>query len=118
MNLLIVQKENKTRIVNSQTAPASFDAAELKPNEIHLTKRLEELARSSVREKALKSLLKTKTEGSSSDRKQRARVRADPKRNTDWLIIDETSPTTVGSVVEWLKHRTSFDQHGLGSKPA
>ena len=41
-----------SRIVNSQTASASFDAAESKPNEIDLIERLEEeLARSRVREK-------------------------------------------------------------------
>ena len=30
--------------------------------------------------------------------------------------IDNASKNNVGSVVEWLTHRTD-DQHGLGSKP-
>ena len=34
----------------------------------------------------------------------------------DSLKIAEVIPIVVGSVVEWLKHRTD-DQHGLGSKP-
>ena len=33
-----------------------------------------------------------------------------------WHMIKK-APANVGSVVEWLKHRTD-DQHGLGSKPA
>ena len=32
------------------------------------------------------------------------------------LFVHAMNPRTVGSVVEWLKHRTD-DQHGLGSKP-
>ena len=50
-----------SKTVNSQTAPASFDAAESNPNEIDLIKRLEEeLARSRVRKEALMSLLNFK----------------------------------------------------------
>ena len=32
------------------------------------------------------------------------------------LLLDPLLYTIIGSVVEWLKHRTN-DQHGLGSKP-
>ena len=71
---------------------------ESKPNEIDLIKRLEkELTRSRVREEALMSLLKTKTEGSSTIESKEHVARADPKRSTDWLIVDETSPTTTSA---------------------
>ena len=87
-----------SKTVNSQTASASFDAAGSKPNEIDLIKRLEEeLARSRVREEALKSLLKTKTKGSSTIESKEHVARADPKRSSDWLIVDETSPTTASA---------------------
>ena len=36
--------------------------------------------------------------------------------NQNHILIIFISVGLVGSVVEWLKHRTD-DQHGLGSKP-
>ena len=101
-----------SKTVNSQTAPAGIDAAESKRNEIDLIKRLEELARSRVREEALMSLLKTKTEGSSTIESKEHVARAEPKRSTDWLIVDETPPTT-GSASNSLPARrpsTSSDK--------
>ena len=87
-----------SRTVNSQTVPTSFDAAKSKPNEIDLIKRLEEeLARSRVREEALMSLLETKAERSNAIERKEHVERADPKRNTDWQIVDETSPTTASA---------------------
>ena len=43
------------------------------------------------------SLLKTKTEESSAIESKEHVARADPKRNTDWLIVDETSPTIASA---------------------
>ena len=99
-----------SRTVNSQTAPASFDAAESKPNEIDLIKRLEEeLARSRVRQETLMSL-KTKAEGSSAIESKEHMARADPKRNTDWLIVDERSPTTASAITSLPVRRPSHKQ--------
>ena len=87
-----------SKTINSQAAPANFDVAESKPTEIYLIKRLEEeIARFRVSEEALMSLLKTKTEGSSAIESKEHVARADPKRSTDWLIVDETSPTTASA---------------------
>ena len=61
-----------SRTVNSQTAPASFNAAE-STDGTDLIERLEqELARSRVRQEALKFLLKTKAEESSGKKKAKS----------------------------------------------
>ena len=106
-----------SKIVNSQTASASLDAAGSKRNEIDLIKRLEkELARSRVREEALMSLLKTKTEGSSTIESKEHVTCADPKRSTDWLIVDETSPTTASASNSLPTRRPSTSRDDLPKK--